>query len=386
MKPKSKLPPKNAPKVTQAPKKQPTVSYVSKRNLADNSYDNMSNSMGNGNNGNGNGMGSQKPQQNTWDGHRMPVYGEAGWLDVEFLWWRADENGLDYALSKEFAVFQNASFDAGVPLDGLAGHMKHAGFDWKPGFRVGAGYKMERDAWQIFGQYTWYKSRNHKHANVPGRGAAPNLNGTFPEFTLLPMTSADSEVSLHYELGDLYLGRNFELSRYILLNLFAGPRGAWIHQGWEVKYFSAANGATTTHKVHWGFRGYGLQLGINSDWYIGWGFNLFVQGAASGFWGVHHDRTQSVSTFSQFPIQKASLKDRRTVQSTQLMTGLNWGDTWGRIGFNAYLAWELNSWYNLAEHYRASPTPQGANIDRDRNLTTSTLSLHGLTAGVSVSF
>jgi hypothetical protein len=79
----------------------------------------------------------------------------------------------------------------------------------------------------------------------------------------------------------------------------------------------------------------------------------------------------------------------RNVYNTQLSGGIAWGDMWDMFTFKLYAAWEVNGWYNLAEHYRTSITDtdeSDINISKVRTLTTSTFSTQGLTLGLMLDF
>ena len=73
-----------------------------------------------------------------------------GWnlfLNTEFLWWVAKEDGLYYAQSGYTEALTST-----VPPDGTInfnGHLQRVTPDWSPGFRIGLGGNMAYDEWDI---------------------------------------------------------------------------------------------------------------------------------------------------------------------------------------------------------------------------------------------
>ena len=56
----------------------------------------------------------------------------------DFLYWHADQEGLDYAVTSSNPIVVNGS-----SLNG--GHLKKPDFNWEPGFRLGMGYNIPYD-------------------------------------------------------------------------------------------------------------------------------------------------------------------------------------------------------------------------------------------------
>ena len=84
---------------------------------------------------------------------------DRGWnlfLNTEFLWWVAKEDGLYYAQSR----YSNEATTA-IPSDGMfdfKGHLQRVKPLWQPAFRLGFGGNMSYDEWDLFLNWTWFSS------------------------------------------------------------------------------------------------------------------------------------------------------------------------------------------------------------------------------------
>ena len=212
-------------------------------------------------------------------------------LKGDILFWQASETNLGYGI-------ENA--DGTTYLNDGRTLIPH--FDWDWGFKVGIGYNIPFDGWDMFFQWTRFYTNNGAH----GVSAEAN-NIIFPTFVNaeLPTTfgqnqpgpiqsgflSASSYWNMKLNLIDAELGREFIVKKWLTLRPFAGLRNAWIRQHFRVNYhngniFSGRlsgpfTGQTISVQMKNNFWGFGLRSGINTQWGFGEGFSAFGDLAAA---------------------------------------------------------------------------------------------------------
>lgn len=179
-------------------------------------------------------------------------------------------------------------------------------FRWDPGFRVGVGYGMNRDQWDTQAYYTWFHTRGTEsisslpgtiHSGFLGNFYVSNPNGlglSGPAYE-----SAYVDWTIHYDIVDWELGRQFWVSRSLALRPFVGIKGGWINQSmhstWENPAFNGSQFVnpqffnTGVEKVKNDFWGIGPSIGINTKWNLFTGsfqlFNLLGDFSGALMWG-----------------------------------------------------------------------------------------------------
>ncbi len=97
---------------------------------------------------------SSSPQNSSrmFDPNAMPN-SHGLWLDGELLFWKSNMGSLRYGItSKSTSLIKD-------------GHLKQPHFEWDWGFRLGLGYKLPHDQWDLFANYTYVRGNAHGHAN-----------------------------------------------------------------------------------------------------------------------------------------------------------------------------------------------------------------------------
>ena len=339
-------------------------------------------------------------------------------LSGDFLWWKVDEAGLDYAFSKNFPVLQYTS--SSQPASGLAGKEHRGTFKWSPGFRVGLGYQFANTPWTLQAEYTRFTSENTNKAHVPAfngvqtfttanpdgstsPASAPisTLNNTTSGFLETSPEKARSHLNFKYNLVDLNFIKHLFSNSSFVLSPYFGVEGAFINQKWNVKYYSfpfigsvpvtIANRQTYASK--WDFKGGGIDVGVNIDWYWGAGFSCYATAAAAAFYGTYHHSLSAKTTPAYVDVyQDVSEKECRTAQRTQLSAGIEWSYSCSAQAFSLFAGWEFNTLYNLMQNYRfaeagstnATGLAGGNTIptySKPRALDKSDIHLQGLTVG-----
>ncbi len=280
---------------------------------------------------------------------------ENGWnlfLNLEFLWWVAKEDGLFYAQNGYSGVETSA-----VPPDGTInfdGRLKKVKPHFRPGFRIGFGGNMGYDEWDILLNWTWFQS----HARGEKKGSLLTLWG-HPEATgagnnLDGATFAKGMWSLHLNLIDVEMGRSFWVGKHLSLRPFIGIRGAWIDQHFDIHYDYTTTPETSGKiRAESNFEGAGARAGLDMRFALigGWSFYGLASGSMLyGFYGCdfheHWDSVQVANALDGF---------RSAASTAQLALGVRW-DTYvhkDRYHFGFYAGWEQNIWFgvNKMNHY-----------------------------------
>ena len=317
-------------------------------------------------------------------------------IDASFLYWHADEEGLELARSGEAA-----SPLASLPLNGV---FLSQSFDYSPGFKVGAGI-IGNNEWMLYSEYTWIRQSNTLDPSTPPASEFPGFTGVWetetwfqqtpsPQDPLLG-TAIGSNWKLRMDLVELDVSRPFYQGRNLTIAPFAGLQAAFIRQSLVVNLTTSAlsvGGAAnlapqpiqSINRSHsWAI---GPKAGCTGSYLFCHGFRL--QGNASAsilytrYTTIAHKEQGASTAFDLGPYHN-SLTDYNCLRPVaELGLGLGWGSYFScqnyHIDFSAtydfLIFWEQNMIRKLAdlsERTAASP---------------SDLHLHGLTVTARFDF
>ncbi|MBS0619969.1 MAG: hypothetical protein JSS61_00725 [Verrucomicrobia bacterium] len=314
----------------------------------------------------------------------------------EFLYWRMQEGSLDFAVrGQQAAATGQATYDIG--------DFEIPDFKWKAGYRAYFGFRTSPKLWDLDAIYTYYYGKGNKTVHTPhpsqllanptpsGTSVSSLLIGTFPQATGTAVFTAKADMNLHYNVGDLLLGRRFGIAKDILLKLQMGATGAWIEEKFHYKYIGtpAVTAATVRGKQNFDFRGGGMRIGINLDWFIGSGFSLIGNATTACLVGHYHqhatNRTSNAGATPPQTLQDSRYRDTRLATHTQLSLLPAWGITGRHVAFLIYGGYEFNYWTNLVEIYR-SDSSVNSYTGRATLRSSGNLGIQGITAGASLKF
>jgi hypothetical protein len=210
----------------------------------------------------------------------------------DLLYWNAHENGLSYAVVNEGSSSNLADAE-----------IKNIHGKWNWGFRVGAGYNLPHDGWDL--RLTWLRFTDNGHKRVHADGDEQ----IFPDWTHpkdpIANNSTCKKAHSHFNLTlnqlDLDLGREFFVSKWMTLRPHFGLRSDWIRQKWENDYrnfvtqnATIPNRVETEYKDRWW--GIGLQGGLDTQWGLGGGVSLFADLTAAIIYGFHDIKMEQEDT------------------------------------------------------------------------------------------
>ncbi|MBM3184165.1 MAG: hypothetical protein FJZ64_02540 [Chlamydiae bacterium] len=298
-------------------------------------------------------------------------------IHADFLFWRAQEGALDYALS----MTQTAPTPCWAE-----GNFETATFNGAPGFRVGGSFFRAPKYWEVWGLYTRLTDRGSNSAIRPGL-ANVFLTGTWPQIFSSPIATATSDIHLNYNVTDLFVTRVFLPNPHLRLRVLGGVTVAWINQFWKIQY-NDGTGFYTKVGNRWDFTGAGLRIGTMFDWY--WFQNIYLTGGTTiaGLAGSYNNSARQLSNFTGYnptiPLRNAYYSDARGVVTGQFYLGPSYQKNFTNLRFEVFAGYEWNGWFNLQEMYRStSGNPDAA---KETWMSTSLLLLQGLTARVTLDF
>jgi hypothetical protein len=313
-------------------------------------------------------LGVPPPEMHPSDDHHEEA--EAGPLSGafftgEYLLLHARRNALDYAV-----VSPDANLTPGGSIQSLDWHTNS-------GFRVGAGYQLPDQPWQLGVVYTYFHSHDDRTVSAPPGGAAfatLSRGGGVDD-----IQTAAGSTNLDFNVIDLLAARPVTIGPALNVRLFGGGRFAWIDQKLTAVYNGGASGAVNdivTSPVF--FRGGGLTGGGRAFWKVYHNFGLYGRFTGSLLSGQFRNFLTEANNNGATPIVNVQDKYYQIVPVVELGLGVAWQSEHMRFS----VGYELQNWFNMVN----SPTfPSPSNIGLTGRRF-SDLSLEGLAVQLGVFF
>lgn len=315
-------------------------------------------------------------------------------FDLSFLYWYAGEEGL--------ALAETGALSGGTIYYAENTHTLFPSFDYKPGFKVGAGLTLDHE-WTVFAEYTWFRGTDKTTSDlalgtINTAGTAAALTGTnvwvvndwFLQGTSSAQALAGSLVSSKWQLAmdliDALLSRPFYEAKRLIISPFGGLQVALIRQWMDV--YLTENGTlfpgvtpieplhSYNHSSSWGI---GPKMGLKGEYLMPKNFRVQGDLAASLLYtsyDVTHKEDRASTAFNAGPFT-ASYSDYTALRTAlELGLGLGWGSyLYGNsyhIDFSAQydflIFWSQNMMRKLLDDTLTGTGPSAAD-----------LYLHGLT-------
>lgn len=304
-----------------------------------------------------------------------------GYIYGDFLYWYAIEDNLSPCMTVRGVP--NAVIVPGAPESVLAAvKTNHLDTKWDPGFRIGFGYLLPHDGWEIEANYTWYFNKkrhvfsvssfgNTDFPNFPVNGQQglldpwinPDVLITMSEIFIYPeFDQVKTQWELQFNQIDFVFGKKLSLSRFMDMRAYAGARGAWFttrfnniasNKALFSVLFSSNNFSDRFRDRIWGA---GLLVGVQPRWWFFQNFMLFSNIDAALLWGKikvrkNEDYT-SINLFGAKSIDfhNTSLNSFFKMQTVlDLSLGLHWEKTWCNRFITYFdLAWEQHVWFDVS--------------------------------------
>jgi hypothetical protein len=275
------------------------------------------------------------------DGADLFVFGEV-------LYWNAHEEGLPVAVVQKGSTANLSKAD-----------VKNISHDWDFGFRVGVGFNMPHDGWDLSLAWLRFNTDGNKTVHTSSSEVIFSTRA-HPADPLATDFSFFSKAKSHYRLRlnqlDLDLGREFFVSKWLTLRPHFGLRADWVRQKWDIAYKNSNNAATPNetdikYKDRW--VGMGLEGGLDTQWGLGCGWSIFGDLTAGIVYGFHRLGYKETDTPSQLFDTNgvfANVSDRPRVSHAilDLMMGLRYDVMFNcdRVHLGLQVGWEHHVYFS----------------------------------------
>lgn len=280
---------------------------------------------------------------------------------ADFLWWRANEEGLQLGTQELVDTF---SPTVGTDTVINRSHSKKPNFKYDPGFRIGLS-NQACDNWDLAVNWTHF----HTKANVNGTPAITTLDGQTTSFISdwERLTDANAQLAagrytLNLDLVDIEFGRKFYVSSSFILRPQFGLRVARIDQNFRVES-EATSGVGLTDFVsnvrsRSDFLAVGPRVGLDVELSLGCGLSLFGQAAGSIVFGKFDNHSRELltnftagATVGEFEYEANSSAHRCSRTTTDVAFGIKWDhcfDWCNRLHpVSLAFAWEHHAFYDM---------------------------------------
>jgi hypothetical protein len=238
------------------------------------------------------------------------AHGADVFITADFIWWKATEEGLEYALT---GVNPNAAAST-APADLFTapqkGESKSVGEDWAPGFKVGLGLSLGHDGWDVYTQYTWLHANDSN--SISSRSSTDIVafadSLSFQGGSIFTGNKASSRWDMHFNAIDLELGRNFYLSQFLTMRPHIGLKGTWQDHDWKSSlngqsfFIQVNNGPNQSvtgpvrHNKEYDVWSIGIRGGFNIAWYMSKCWSIYGNLAFSTLWTNYYKQTEYLAT------------------------------------------------------------------------------------------
>lgn len=298
------------------------------------------------------------------------------YFSADFIYWRAHEDGLEYAFDG-LSLIQFDVNGVNIAPNASKGSVGHPDFQYKPGFKVGAGLKFKYDGWDFFAEYTWWQNSKSDSKTSVNRGSngrsyaltdmfcpsAAIANGVFPPTIYTQPGSglispdvykADAEWLLQFNALDLELGRNFWISKKLTLRPYIGMKFSWIEQKFDAFFQQIFAQTNPIFSVHLDNKlnqfGVGIRSGLDSAWYMSNNWIIFAELSVSEMWNDFDCSRKDILSVTGSPDEVIENLDNDFYNITAILEssiGLRYQKTFYNDNYMFLLqaAWEQQIWF-----------------------------------------
>lgn len=219
-----------------------------------------------------------------------------GFIEGEFLYWRAYRGGLDRCVSFE----SSEKKENGEVVSRCKGKRNDPHFEWRPGYRVGVGFLSNR-CWDIAAYWTDFHSRtDEKH-----RSTDQHRSGDQHHRSSAQHRSSDQEPScaqrqrweLDFQVVDLLMGYKLCMNSCFNFRPFIGVRAVKIEQTVKACRSKSLPFSIVGEHHKEKFCGVGPLLGLEAKVKLRCGFSLYADAATSILYGNNNVNFRNCDRF-----------------------------------------------------------------------------------------
>lgn len=316
------------------------------------------------------------------------------WAD--FLWWDACQDNLDIAII-DSSNAADSDGSSGVTI--VDGETKFFEYRYKPGFRVGASYRLPCENLSIDFVYTMWHPKQHHTYTAP-------IGGTL-DSTQLPSffaggayTEANAELKTKYELYDLLLSTTYCCDNFKARPYF-GARVLWFRQKLEsvltpVSFENNAGYSSSLWRTE--IPAGGITLGVEGKYHLcaEWSLTGRVGASLLGGRSKQHNQWFTPSPVETTPNTASAGSHTEHRHHCQVISGwdaaIGFAYDWCCCGtpVGVSVGYEIQDWFNVAQRPRfvnssGGNTTIGA-IEQVTEDASSRFTVHGLYVRAGIAF
>ncbi len=287
-------------------------------------------------------------------------------IEADWLYWKANETGLSYALKQD-------GFNENKPQIMNIGSVANPKFDWESGFRLGLGYNIPYDSWDLSLIWTWNEGKA-KDSQSSQEDGPPTIYpsyihpNAYNDENIFSCFQANSDLLIHLNMLDLDLGRQFKTGKWLSLRPHLGIRTIWLDQSYDVKYEDLYSynlkkkklkfvlDEYLTHMIN-NFWGIGIQGGLDSQWVIKGDISIFGNLTTALLYGVF-DTSYTESFLLKEVTDGTTLSEENNFHAGRAILDLQMGLRWSssffkeKIRFLIQGGWEHHAFFSQNQFMR----------------------------------
>ena len=295
-----------------------------------------------------------------------PQLEESPWfLNFDITYWHAKMGGTEYAYSVRQAE-DNRRFP-------LKGDVKDNDFKWDFGFKGALGYKAPHNNWDLSARYTWFQTE----CSTSSTKVAPSGLISLTWWEQIIASRVKSHIDIDYNNLEVEFARSYFMSHSLSLRSHLDIKSSWININRNVILTasglnSAPNigvGLDYKTKEHTRFLGLGPRIGLDSQWFLGSGFNIFGDFSTSLLYGYFKNSQKNIVPPSTDPTHlpdgkalNITHKFHRFIPFYQMHIGLEWARYINddkqhvafKLGYEIQYFWRVNQMHQPEGSIHAS--------------------------------
>lgn len=289
------------------------------------------------------------------------------YLTADFIWWKAQQDGLAFA-------YDGVTAQPGT-VDAQKGHLHQPHFKYEPGFKLGLGVLSGHDNWDMLAEYTWLhvdadNTKNEVHYKGNGspstdynalRSVQTDVKNDGNVSAYKYYDEVSGKWSLNFNVLDLDLGRNFWVSKRLTLRPHVGLKFSWLKQDFDVHgeqadlFFGSSRFASTHQDHDLKQFGVGLRAGVNSAFYLWNKWSIFGDLSWTALWNdfkvSRHDSHNLTTTSPEVKDANVHYKPFTVTGVMEVALGLRFETIFskGRYMYLLQAGWENQVWFDQGQ-------------------------------------
>jgi hypothetical protein len=328
----------------------------------------------------------------------------ANWCDnisfnAAWLYWKISGDDFQYAVDKTTFV---SGETLGTNVFTSKEKFHDLSYDLKSGFRIGLGFDLPSYGWGVYADWTHFHASTHKSITVVGNNTPPQTLSAGSSNLLLSTTIdpgfnviVDGHIKFDYDTVDIEFGKWLNCGcDSLIFRPHAGFRVADIKERFNNAVSGTAFAANSLAIVSGSleaenhFKGFGVRVGLDTDFHFCDGWSLIGRGAASAIWGNTHLKNTLVFNDVDIPDEITDYI-KENYHQTRFITDLSLGVRWKTMACGCYpltvvLAWEHHYLFNQNRYWIDDTF--GGTAPSSSNRSTGDVALQGLTLSAGFDF